>query len=255
MVREEEKSRWWWFESHKSSKHSQWLQSTLAGYFLFTQIHFIINNLCFFFFYKIGGWVGAELDAKTKAMLKLIEGNADSFAQRAETYYKKRPELICFVEDFYRAHRSLAEKFDHLKSSDYGSRSSKFPQQSMDSVSDSNSHFQDAHSEIADPEDDELDSPFASHKEDETWNLEQERSKLIEESDALRKQLLDKDEEKREVIRQLSLTLETLKDENLSLKRRLSHHSLKRRTFLEFKPLDKFFGKLFYIVCDGNKVV
>ncbi|XP_002880334.2 protein NETWORKED 3C isoform X1 [Arabidopsis lyrata subsp. lyrata] len=226
MVREEEKSRWWWFESHKSSKHSQWLQSTLA-----------------------------ELDAKTKAMLKLIEGNADSFAQRAETYYKKRPELICFVEDFYRAHRSLAEKFDHLKSSDYGSRSSKFPQQSMDSVSDSNSHFQDAHSEIADPEDDELDSPFASHKEDETWNLEQERSKLIEESDALRKQLLDKDEEKREVIRQLSLTLETLKDENLTLKRRLAHHSLKRRTFLEFKPLDKFFGKLFYIVCDGNKVV
>lgn len=36
----------------------------------------------------------AELDAKTKAMLKLIEGNADSFAQRAETFYKKPPELI-----------------------------------------------------------------------------------------------------------------------------------------------------------------
>jgi hypothetical protein len=225
MVREEEKSRWWWFESHKSSKHSQWLQSTLA-----------------------------EIDAKTKAMLKLLDGNADSFAQRAETYYKKRPELISFVEDFYRAHRSLAVNFDHLKSSDhYGSRSAKVPQQSMESVCDSNSHFEDADSEIEDPLQD--DASAADCKEDETWQLEQERLKLIEETDALRKQLLDKDEEKREVIRQLSLTLETLKDENLSLKRRLAHHSLKQRTVLEFKPLNKFFGKLFYIMCDGNKVL
>ncbi|XP_011010814.1 PREDICTED: inner centromere protein-like isoform X2 [Populus euphratica] len=54
-------------------------------------------------------------------MLKLIEPDADSFAQRAEMYYKKRPELISMVEDFYRAHRSLAERYDQLKS-DSGNR-------------------------------------------------------------------------------------------------------------------------------------
>lgn len=193
----------------------------------------------------------AELDAKTKAMLKLIEGNADSFAQRAETYYKKRPELITFVEDFYRAHRSLAEKFDHLKSSDNGSRSYKFRQDSMESVCDSNSQFEDADSEIEDPEDEEHHSKDKI-REDETSKFEQERLKLIEETDALKKQLLEKDEEKREVIRQLSLTLETLKDDNLSLKRRLAHESLKKRSVLLFKPLDNL---LFYIMCDGKKLV
>ncbi|KAL5862804.1 hypothetical protein ACOSQ3_000318 [Xanthoceras sorbifolium] len=80
-------SRWWWFDSHNSSKRSPWLHSTLT-----------------------------ELDEKTKAMLKLIEEDADSFALRAEMYYKKRPELISMVEDFYRAHRSLAERYDQVKS-------------------------------------------------------------------------------------------------------------------------------------------
>ncbi|KAG2325997.1 hypothetical protein Bca4012_034752 [Brassica carinata] len=204
---EEEKRRWWWLESHHkatatSSKHSQWLHSTLA-----------------------------ELDSKTNAMLSLIEeGNADSFAQRAETYYKKRPELITFVHDFYRAHRSLAHRFHHLKSSS-----------SIDhSLSD------DPHSEIEDPDEEvEDDQGNASSS---NLKLEQERLKLIQESDALKRQLLEKDEEKREVIRQLSLTVETLKDENLSLKRRLlllRGVSLKKRSV--FHLHDMFLGKLFYI--------
>ncbi|KAL9253299.1 NETWORKED 3C-like protein [Drosera capensis] len=79
-------SYWWWFESHNSPCKSQ-LQSTLA-----------------------------ELDQKTKAMLKLIDQDADSFRQRAEMYYKKRPELVSMVEEFYRAHQSLAEQYEQLKS-------------------------------------------------------------------------------------------------------------------------------------------
>lgn len=47
-------------------------------------------------------------------MLRLIEEDADSFAQRAEMYYQKRPELVNLVEEFYRAYRSLAERYDHL---------------------------------------------------------------------------------------------------------------------------------------------
>jgi len=48
-------------------------------------------------------------------MLTLIQEEADSFAKRADMYYTKRPELINLIEQFYRAHRSLAERYDHLK--------------------------------------------------------------------------------------------------------------------------------------------
>ncbi|RVX21670.1 Protein NETWORKED 1A [Vitis vinifera] len=53
------------------------------------------------------------MDVKVKAMIKLIEEDADSFARRAEMYYKKRPELMKLVEEFYRAYRALAERYDH----------------------------------------------------------------------------------------------------------------------------------------------
>ncbi|KAL9327906.1 hypothetical protein ACSQ67_002909 [Phaseolus vulgaris] len=46
-------------------------------------------------------------------MIKLIDEEADSFARRAEMYYKKRPELMKLVEEFYRAYRALAERYDH----------------------------------------------------------------------------------------------------------------------------------------------
>ncbi|KAE9593855.1 hypothetical protein Lal_00036472 [Lupinus albus] len=79
-------SQWWWLDNNNTAKRSSWLQSTLS-----------------------------ELNEKTKRMLKLIEEDADSFAQRAEMYYKKRPELLIMVEDFYRTHRSLAERYDQIK--------------------------------------------------------------------------------------------------------------------------------------------
>ncbi|XP_058092998.1 protein NETWORKED 3C-like [Magnolia sinica] len=60
--------------------------------------------------------LSADIDQKTKAMLTLIQDDGDSFAQRAETYYKKRPELVKLVEDFYRSYRSLAERYHRLKS-------------------------------------------------------------------------------------------------------------------------------------------
>nr|KYP31653.1 hypothetical protein KK1_047916 [Cajanus cajan] len=53
------------------------------------------------------------MDVKVKQMIKLIEEDADSFARRAEMYYKKRPELMKMVEEFYRAYRALAERYDH----------------------------------------------------------------------------------------------------------------------------------------------
>ncbi|KAH0721557.1 hypothetical protein KY284_006587 [Solanum tuberosum] len=55
-----------------------------------------------------------EMDAKVKAMIKIIEEDADSFARRAEMYYKRRPELMKLIEELYRAYRALAERYDHV---------------------------------------------------------------------------------------------------------------------------------------------
>ncbi|KAM0016897.1 putative protein Networked (NET), actin-binding (NAB) [Helianthus debilis subsp. tardiflorus] len=46
-------------------------------------------------------------------MIKLIEEDADSFARRAEMYYKKRPDLMKLVEELYKAYCALAERYDH----------------------------------------------------------------------------------------------------------------------------------------------
>lgn len=53
------------------------------------------------------------MDTKVKQMITLLEEDAESFARRAEMYYKKRPELMKLVEEFYRAYRALAERYDH----------------------------------------------------------------------------------------------------------------------------------------------
>ncbi|XP_076954218.1 protein NETWORKED 1A-like [Bidens hawaiensis] len=77
----------WWWDSHISPKNSKWLQENLA-----------------------------DMDTKVKSMIKLIEEDADSFARRAEMYYKKRPDLMKLVEEFYRAYRALAERYDYATS-------------------------------------------------------------------------------------------------------------------------------------------
>ncbi|OMO56298.1 KIP1-like protein [Corchorus capsularis] len=56
----------------------------------------------------------ADMEEKVASTLKLIEEDGDSFAKRAEMYYKKRPELIHFVEESFRAYRALAERYDHI---------------------------------------------------------------------------------------------------------------------------------------------
>uniref|UniRef100_A0A0D9VPU3 NAB domain-containing protein n=1 Tax=Leersia perrieri TaxID=77586 RepID=A0A0D9VPU3_9ORYZ len=73
----------WWWVSHISPKNSKWLQENIT-----------------------------DMDVMVKAMIKLINEDADSFARRAEMYYKKRPELMNLVEEFYRAYRALAERYD-----------------------------------------------------------------------------------------------------------------------------------------------
>ncbi|GAB4847216.1 hypothetical protein Ancab_026225 [Ancistrocladus abbreviatus] len=75
----------WWWASHIRTKQSKWLEQSLQ-----------------------------DMGEKVASVLKLIEEDGDSFAKRAEMYYKKRPELINFVEETYRAYRALAERYDHI---------------------------------------------------------------------------------------------------------------------------------------------
>lgn len=181
----------------------------------------------------------AELEHKTDAMLKLIQEDADSFAQRAEMYYKKRPQLISMVEEFYRIHRSLAERYDQVKSdpgtrllTTLGSPFSSTKCQSEKAMSVVDLSF-DSHSETCDePEEEysesEVDDPepedeprvdeeakenaLSRISEDEVGKLKKAIAKLEEENRTQKHELKQKDEENREAIRQLSSAVDSLKE-------------------------------------------
>ncbi|XP_043710856.1 protein NETWORKED 3C-like isoform X1 [Telopea speciosissima] len=243
MVLLKKPSHSWWFDSRNSPRRSQWFQSTLS-----------------------------ELDERTKSMLKLIEEDADTFAQRVEMYYKKRPELINMVEDFYRTHRSLAERFDQLKS-DTGTRlpipldsplhtsyrlqrSTSPTEKSYDSYSETFESEDSGESEVDDPEPEvegqvgtieAEEVPSKNNDSDVMKQLKGEIERIKEENRIQKVQLIEKDEEKREVIRQLSLALEILKEENVNLKKHLATKSSpgKRAPFQLNKLKKVFIGKLF----------
>ncbi|KAM4069258.1 hypothetical protein ACJW30_12G076900 [Castanea mollissima] len=75
----------WWWASHIRTKQSKWLDQNLR-----------------------------DMEERVKSTLKIIDQEGDSFAQRAEMYYRKRPELVNLVEESFRAYRALAERYDHL---------------------------------------------------------------------------------------------------------------------------------------------
>lgn len=75
----------WWWASHIRTKQSKWLEQNLQ-----------------------------DMDFKVDHVLNLIQNDGDSFARRAEMYYKHRPDVINFVEETLRAYRSLAERYDKL---------------------------------------------------------------------------------------------------------------------------------------------
>ncbi|KAL4191703.1 hypothetical protein AMTRI_Chr07g31210 [Amborella trichopoda] len=54
------------------------------------------------------------MEVKVKSTMKLIEEDADSFAKRADIFYKKRHELVNLVEELYMAHRALTERCSHI---------------------------------------------------------------------------------------------------------------------------------------------
>lgn len=55
-----------------------------------------------------------DVEEKVHYMMKIIDDDGDSFAKRAEMYYRTRPELINLVEEYFRAYRAIAERYDHI---------------------------------------------------------------------------------------------------------------------------------------------
>ncbi|GER26497.1 kinase interacting family protein [Striga asiatica] len=244
-LKNKDSSHWWWLDSHSkgSSNRSPWLQSTLA-----------------------------DLDEKTRKMLKLIDEDADSFAQRAEMYYRKRPELVSMVEDLYRAHRSLAERHEQHSKSESGLARfptpwapqsfsplsfSKYRLEKSPSLSDDMAY--DSYSEACGPDfldESEVDDPevedeeiLENKSENEDFDkikierLMEEVERLREENRAQKDRLVEKDEEKREAIRQLSLAVDLLRDENMKLRERLV--AKKKTTTPKKESEEGFFGRFF----------
>ncbi|OIW12704.1 hypothetical protein TanjilG_24637 [Lupinus angustifolius] len=217
-------------------------------------------------------------------MLKLIEEDADSFAKRAEMYYKKRPELIGMVEDFYRTHRSLAESYDQVKP-DTGFRSLKiggsqpsspkkllsFGDNGYDIYSENCEVEESIKSEVDDPEkEEEVEEEVEDVDEervrdllveekhticDEVMMLREEVERLRKENRAQKDQLKQKDEEKIKVIRQMSLAIDFLKQENVNMRSFIAKESKKNwKTPFDFnKLMGALSRKLFNMKIRRNK--
>ncbi|OEL17023.1 hypothetical protein BAE44_0021956 [Dichanthelium oligosanthes] len=271
----------WWFDRHNLARPSPWLNNTLSDYTC------LVTKLLCCPFPLI-----AELDDKTKQMLKLIDQDADSFAQRAEMYYKKRPVLVDMLGDLYRTHRSLAEQYDLLKHGS-GTRQTVFGlsscTQNRSQASSVNGKttphsscsvsIYDSESEVDDPEQEEeheegqvvelmraeIIKMQSSHKQQqqkeqvELMRAEIERlkeqnvalQKVAEENVALKEELAEKDEEKREVIRQLASSMDMMREENLTLREHIrgSKHSSSRAFDLKKVAKDLFSARLFTVHC------
>uniref|UniRef100_A0A1J3J942 NAB domain-containing protein n=1 Tax=Noccaea caerulescens TaxID=107243 RepID=A0A1J3J942_NOCCA len=203
-----ESSKWWWIGNHNTTNFSPWLHSTLS-----------------------------ELDEKTEEMLRVIDEDADSFAARAEMYYKKRPELIAMVEQFYRSHRSLAERYDLLRPSSVHKHGSESHEKSSTCDETSWSEACETHEEYAESEVDDGEIKWVDGgetdgivEETESYGgdngnhemMKEEIERLREENKVYSEMVREKDEEKREAIRQMSLAIQMLKEENSELKKCVS---------------------------------
>ncbi|KAJ0229351.1 Protein NETWORKED 3A [Hirschfeldia incana] len=244
-----ESSKWWWIGNHNTTNFSPWLHSTLS-----------------------------ELDEKTEEMVRVIDEDADSFAARAEMYYKKRPELIAMVQDFYRSHRSLAERYDLLRPS---SSSTVYKHGSEDhheksSTCDDESSWSKAcetHDEYAVSEVDDCENKWVNESSSVDYGeangdcvmMKEEMERLSEENKVYSEMVREKDEEKREAIRQMSLAIDMLIEENSELKRCVSsvvakHNEesdvsqRKQRMWkpFEFKKLEGLLGR---VVVVGKRVL
>ncbi|GAA0150464.1 hypothetical protein LIER_09402 [Lithospermum erythrorhizon] len=149
-------------------------------------------------------------------MLELIEeDDADSFAKHAEMYDNK----------FHRAHRSLAERYQLIMNKKNPSYCDILPKTSTITSSSSSSEDDDIKS-YPDSISTTSKSEAATLAASDSINIDhgevmvvrkEEMESLVDENKKLKEQLMQKDEEKREVIRQVCFSLDFLRNENEDL--------------------------------------
>ncbi|KAI3899960.1 hypothetical protein MKW92_034883 [Papaver armeniacum] len=224
----------WWLGKHIDSNQSPWLQATLN-----------------------------DLDDKMKAVVSLImQDDGDTFAQRAEMYYKNRTQLVKMMEEFHRSYRCLAERYDRLRPESDHSLNSFLNIESSQNI-DSNGANGNSNAGTSDPnpatsvcaaedpesdtvEHDSHDAELLDTKEEcETDNTDEKEkcgrqivmsccdegdmwlemkmqvSKLIEENIKQQSELIRRNNQKREAIKDLCLQLDKLTEENMILRSRI----------------------------------
>ncbi|MCL7049419.1 hypothetical protein MKW94_017033 [Papaver nudicaule] len=217
-------SSYWWLGKPISSKQSPWLQDTLN-----------------------------DLDEKMKVVVSLImQDEGDTFAQRAERYYKNRTQLVNMMEEFHRSYRCLAERYNQLRLElDRASTSSNVESSQNIDRNEANENTADTSDPnpasvcaVEDPESNtiEHDAELFDAKEEicktdnsdekcgrqitmscsdkgDVWlDMKMQVSKLIEENIKQQAELIRRNNAKRKAIKELCLQLDKLTEENRILR-------------------------------------
>ncbi|KAL1550222.1 protein NETWORKED 3A-like isoform X1 [Salvia divinorum] len=203
-------SQWWWLHINNKARSNRSLS---------------LNSIL------------AELEEKTSSTRKLIEQDVESFSQRADAYYNMRPKLIGMVHDFHRMHTSLAQSYDQLNKFEIGShlltssfcplsvaknrlkKSVSLQENALHSYSNGCKLAEFDEPEVDDPEEQEEGGEEKESSDCEWRRLKDKLERLREENKVQREELMQKDEDKRDVIRQLSLAMDLLMEENLILEK------------------------------------
>ncbi|KAG6426869.1 hypothetical protein SASPL_111105 [Salvia splendens] len=137
-----------------------------------------------------------------------------------------RPKLISMVHDFHRMHTSLAVSYDQLIKFEIGISSfgplyaAKNRLRKSVSLQENVLHSYSNGCKFDGPEVDDPEEREGKESSDCEWKrLKEDLERLGKENKVQREELMQKDEDKRDVIRQLSLAMDLLMEENLILEK------------------------------------
>ncbi|XP_065853427.1 protein NETWORKED 3A-like [Euphorbia lathyris] len=249
-------SSWWLDSRNRPSNLSPWLQAILS-----------------------------DLDEKIRTVVNLIEDEGDSFTERAELFYKRRPELLSVLRDLHQSYQNLAENYDKIRSAETARvaqlrspfSSLRFremsltkvkteeespnpdpqPQTSLTKVKTEEgsptpdpqpqtSAVEDAITEGTEAKEALSENEGEGEKEN-TWEeVKPKVSKLIDDNLRQQTELIRRNDEKREMIKQLRGQICRLVEENRAMKSFISGYKV------EFKQTDSNHFKLKGLNCLGN---
>lgn len=75
----------WWWANHIRTKQLKWLEQNVQ-----------------------------DMEEKVEYVLNVINEDGDSFMIKADMFFRKRPELVSFIEDCLQGYRALARRYDKL---------------------------------------------------------------------------------------------------------------------------------------------